>query len=257
MTRVYIFLIGLAAIVVSITGAFFSVTGLAELFAGAFMSVIIMASSLEFSKFVVVGFLYRYWGHIPKLLRSYLLFAVVTLMTITSLGIYGYLSNAYQISSIGLHSALMEIDSLEQENQRIQLQVQDLMSFVDQIPNSRISKKFEFQREYEPKILDLRKKSENLVKEIFEKRQSLLSLNTKVGPIVHLSKVFGWDIDTTVNYLILIFVLVFDPFAVSLVFSLNLIIRLQEKYRNNEYKIGAHSFTSPVDHRFKKPKKAA
>jgi hypothetical protein len=77
----------------------------------------------------------------------------------------------------------------------------------------------------------------------------LLTTNTKVGPLVYISKALGIDIDTAVNWLILIFVSVFDPLAVSLVFCLNLLIRLREKYRNDDYKIGARSLTTPVDHR--------
>src|SRR6185436_7796695 len=82
------------------------------------------------------------------------------------------------------------------------------------------------------------------------RKLSFLHLQTKVGPVVYLAKAVGVDVDTVVKWLILIFVSVFDPLAVSLVFCLNLIIRLREKYRRNEFKIGAHSLTSPVDHRY-------
>lgn len=251
MSRVYLYLIGISTFFVSITGAFFSVTGLTQLFAGATLSVAVMASSLEFSKFVVVGFLYRYWGHIHKPLRTYLIFAVSTLMIITSVGIYGYLSNAYQTSSLSLHSHLMGIAYLENENSRIEKQIGEFRGFINEIPNSRISRKFEFQKEYQPKILELRRESEKLISEIDHKKQEMLQMNTKVGPVVYLAQALGTDIDTVVKYLILIFVMVFDPLAVSLVFCLNLLIRLREKYRNNEFKIGARSLTSPVDHRFK------
>ncbi len=252
MSRVYVWFIAIAMVLVSTTGAYFSVAGLTELFGGAVLSVAIMACALEFSKFVVVGMLYRYWGHIHRPLRAYLIFAVFTLMFITSVGIYGYLSNAYQISSLSFHSHMMGIESRERENQRVLGQIAEFRGFIDQIPTSRISRKFEFQKEYEPKIKELRAQSEKLVIEIDQKKQDMLSLYTKVGPAAYLAKVFDTDIDNIVKYLILIFVLVFDPLAVSLVFCLNLIIRLREKYKGDEYKIGAHSLTSPVDHRFKR-----
>ena len=252
VSRTYIFLLAIAALLVSVTGAFFSVTGLVALFSGAGVSVAVMAGSLEFSKFVVVGFVYRFWGHIHRPLRAYLVFSVAVLMFITSLGIYGYLSNAYGVASVEVHSHLLAIESLEKENQRIQGQMADLRAFIDQIPRSRISKKFEFQREYEPKLQELRAASEAILKRIDEKKLDFLHLQTHVGPVVYLSKAFGLDVDDVVKYLILIFVSVFDPLAVSLVFCLNLLIRLREKYRGDEYKIGAHSLTSPVDHRFKK-----
>lgn len=252
MSRVYIYLLAIATVTVSVTAVFFSVTGLAELFAGAPRSVVAMATSLELSKFVLVGVLYRYWGHIHKPLKAYLCFAVATLMVITSAGVYGYLSNAYHIASHELHAKLMKIESLEHENERVRGQILEDQKFVESIPASRISRKFEFQKQYEPKIAELREKSETLVHQIEEAKLDLLTTNTKIGPAVHLAKFLGVDIDTAVNWLIMIFVLVFDPLAVAMVFCLNLLIRLREKYRGNEYKIGAHSLTSPVDHRYKK-----
>lgn len=252
MSLIYMYALAISAVLVSVTGCFFSVTGLMSLFAGASTSVAIMAASLEFSKFIVVGFLYRYWGHVHKPLRAYLVFSVVILMVITSTGIYGYLSNGYQVASVEIHSNLLEIKSLEGENARVQNQIAEFRKFIDQIPNSRISRKFEFQKEYEPRIQDLRDQSELIQKKIDQKRTQLLTMNSKVGPVVFLAEALGTDIDTVVKYLILIFVSVFDPLAVSLVFCLNMIIRLREKYRNNEYKIGARSLTSPVDHRYKR-----
>lgn len=249
MSLVYLILILVATVVVSATGALFSITGLAQLFGGAPIAVAVMAGSLELAKFVIVGFVYRYWGHIHRPLRVYLIFSIVVLMVITSVGIFGYLSNAYAVASGDLHSQIMEIEALERENKRVAEQMAEYKKFINDIPESRISRKFEFQREYEPKIVALAKQSEELLRQADTRRQALLKTNTKVGPIIYLARIFDTDIDTTVKWLIGLFVAVFDPLAVSLVFCLNLIIRLREKYRGNEYKIGAHSLTTPVDHR--------
>ena len=94
--RSFPFLIGLSALAVSGSAAFYSVFGLSKLFAGASMQVIIMAGSLQFAKLVTASLLYQYWGTINKFLRVYLSIAVFVLMVITSGGIYGYLSGAYQ-----------------------------------------------------------------------------------------------------------------------------------------------------------------
>jgi hypothetical protein len=252
MSRTYAYLLAIAAVVVSVTGAFFSIAGLMNLFAGAAISVAIMAGGMEFSKFVVVGFIYRYWGHIHRPLRVYLIFSIVVLMVITSTGIYGYLSNAFQTATLGLHTRMMKIESLEKENTRILAHIQDMHGFIEAIPRSRISRKFEFQKEYEPKIRDLTARSEEILTQIDREKQEMLSSDTQIGPAVFLAKAFHTDVDSVVKFIILVFVSVFDPLAVSLVFSLNLLIRLREKYRNDEYKIGARSLTSPVDHRHKK-----
>jgi hypothetical protein len=104
-------------------------------------------------------------------------------------------------------------------------------------------------------IKNLQKKSEAIIEEMASLKMNRLQTQSKIGPVIYLAEALGKDIDTVVKYLILIFVLVFDPLAVSLVFCWNLAIRLREKYRGNELKISAHAITSPVDHR--RDKKAA
>ena len=90
------FLIGFSALSVSGSAAFYSVFGLSKLFAGASTEVIIMAGSLEVAKLVTASLLYQYWSEINKYLRFYLTIATITLVLITSMGIYGFLSAAYQ-----------------------------------------------------------------------------------------------------------------------------------------------------------------
>jgi len=89
-------LIAFSALSVSASAAFYSVSGLSKLFAGASFEVIIMAGSLEVAKLVIASLLYRYWDTINKYLRTYLTVAAVILVIITSMGIYGFLSAAYQ-----------------------------------------------------------------------------------------------------------------------------------------------------------------
>ena len=93
-------LIGVSALLVAGSAAFFSVFGLSKLFAGAELSVIIMASSLEFGKLVAASFLYRYWDKINLLQKFYMTFATIVLIIITSAGIFGFLSNAYQGATV-------------------------------------------------------------------------------------------------------------------------------------------------------------
>ena len=90
------FLIALSALSVSASAAFYSITGLSKLFAGASFAVIVMASSLEIAKLVVASFLYQYWDTAAKLLKIYLTIALIILIAITSAGIYGFLSSAYE-----------------------------------------------------------------------------------------------------------------------------------------------------------------
>ena len=93
-------LVGLSALLIAGSAAFFSVFGLSKLFAGAQLAVIIMAGSLEFGKLVAASFLYRYWTNINLLHRTYMTIATIILVLITSAGIFGFLSNAYQGATV-------------------------------------------------------------------------------------------------------------------------------------------------------------
>ncbi|MDZ4676517.1 MAG: hypothetical protein SGI74_03325 [Oligoflexia bacterium] len=252
MSRLYIVLLSIAAFSISLIGATFSVVGLAQLFSGAGKSVALMAAALEFAKIVSAGFLYRYWGHVNNLMRYYLSISVVALVAITSMGIFGYLSNAYQKSSLGLKTQLVKIESLEGENLRVVAEIKEVQQFIDSIPRNRITKKFAFQKEYAPYIRKLREKSDGISKEVQVMKLEILNTQTKIGPIIYVAKELGTDVDTVAKYLIFLFVSVFDPLAICLVFATSLAINLREKYRGNERRIAAHSLSNPVDHRLKK-----
>lgn len=251
MSKLYIRMLAVSSFLIAVTGAFFSIAGLTQLFSGAPRSVAFMAAALEFSKLVVTGFLYRYWGHISHSLRAYLSFAVVALVCITSLGIFGYLSNAYQVASLGLRTEQLKVKGLETEAGRLQAQVTQYRRFIDEIPNNRLTKKFEFQRRYEPEIKRLQKRYDAAQIEIEGLRLKMLSSHVELGPVIYVAETFGVSADAVVRGLILLFVSVFDPLAVCLVFCLNLAIRLREKYRGNESRIGANALATPVDHRKK------
>lgn len=253
MSRFYVIMLGLTAFLIGITSAAFSVYGLAQLFTGASTAVVIMASSLELAKFVSTGFLYRYWGHISRPIRAYLIASVATLMLITSTGIYGFLADAYQTSAYSWKTGMMKIDALKNDDNRLLGQIQQFRAFVDAIPAHRISRKYEFQKIYDPKIQEIELQRAALQKQIADLQLEVYTAQTKVGPITYVAEAAGLPVDTTVKILMLLFVLVFDPLAVCLVFCWNLTIRLREKYRGDEAKISAHALmTEPVDHRYRK-----
>jgi len=252
MSKLYITLLAIAAFSISIIGATFSIAGLMKLFSGAAIAVALMASALEFAKLVSAGFLYRYWGHVNRLMRNYLSMAIVVLSAITSLGIFGFLSNAYQVSSQELKVHEIKLAALNDENARALDEIKRIQKVIDEVPRSRITKKFQMQKEAEPRIRKLVLLSDSIHKEIQGMSLQILDTKTRVGPLIYVAEATGADVDTVAKWLILIFVSVFDPLAICLVFATNLAIRLREKYRGNESKIAAHSLSTPVDHRFKK-----
>ena len=114
------YLVGLSALLIAGSAAFFSVFGLSKLFAGATLAVIIMAGSLEFGKLVGASFLYRYWNSIANWLKVYMTVGVVTLVVITSAGIFGFLSNAYQGATIEFEKQTTTL--LYKEDRLVQLE---------------------------------------------------------------------------------------------------------------------------------------
>lgn len=252
MSRIYIFLLGGVGLLISTVGGFFSVVGLTHLFAGAPFSVGLMAASLEAAKLVTAGFLYRYWGHIGPIMRNYLTFAVAMLSFITSLGVFGFLSHAYFKSTVDLKSKNMKIAQLKAQDKLLQDTIKKTEDFINTIPENRISKKFDL---YEKSRNQMRKNTERSLQiqtEIAELQLQSYGAQADIGPLLDVSEATGIPVDTIAKVLILIFVSVFDPLAICLVFAWGLAIRLREKYRGDEKRISHLSFTKPVDHRFKK-----
>ena len=117
------FIIALSALSVSASAAFYSVSGLSKLFAGASLEVIIMASSLEIAKLVIASLLYQYRKTLPRLLKIYLTTAAVVLVLITSMGIYGFLSAAYQETATKAGNISAQVELLETKRDNFQEQL--------------------------------------------------------------------------------------------------------------------------------------
>jgi hypothetical protein len=221
----------LSAFSISALGAAFSILGIKALFTGAWLAVSLMAGALELAKFTIAAFLHQTWDRINFLMKVYLLVSVVLLSLITSLGIFGYLSDAYQASSTTLESETIKVASLRNEKIRLEDEMDRLTSQVEEIPDSRITKKIKMRQELEPKILELKKKQEVLISKITESDLMILDVKRKVGPLIYIAKAFKIDIDTTVKYLILAFVLVFDPLAICLVIAVSFALAENKKHR--------------------------
>lgn len=117
------YLLGLSALFLAGCGAFFSVKGIGLLFSGSFWASIIMASSLEFGKIMATSFLYRYWQKINKIMKIYLTIAVVFLMGITSLGIFGFLSQAFYSTKSNIDAISSQVTLLENKKNTLNSQI--------------------------------------------------------------------------------------------------------------------------------------
>ena len=225
--------VGLSALLIAGSAAFFSVFGLSKLFAGATLSVIIMAGSLEFGKIIGASFLYRYWDKIHNWLKIYMTVGVVTLVGITSAGIFGFLSNAYQGATINFEkqstTLLYKEDRLDQlEEDKVYLK-EELEQSIASLPDNYITAKRKLREEYNPKVLQLNDEILKTKQEVGDLKVALVETGVDVGPAIYLARVFNTDIDTVVKFFIFILIFVFDPMAISLVIAYNRVIEDEHK----------------------------
>lgn len=229
--------IGLGALLVAGSAAFFSVFGLSKLFSGAALSVIIMAGSLEFAKLLGASFLYRFWDKINTLLKIYLTTGVITLVLITSAGIFGYLSNAYQGATIGFEKQSTKLLALEERLEQLEedkvFLKDELEAQVNDLPENYRTARRKLREDYNPQIQSVNTQILNIKGEISDLEIELVETGVDVGPAIYLAKVFGTDIDTVVKFFIFILIFVFDPMALALVISYNFMI---EKEQEDELK---------------------
>jgi len=247
--RIFPLIIALSALSVSASAAVYSVTGLSMLFAGASTAVIIMAASLEVAKLVIASLLYQYWNKLNKILRIYLTIAAAVLILITSAGIYGYLSSAYQktadqTSIIDSKVASLETKKKLYENTRTGiLQEKQSLSelkgtlskgsttqFTDRKGNLVVRSNNASIKQIE----NASKSDDKLSSKLDVVNDSIFALETKIlevktnatatselGPLKFLSKLTGITMDRIINWYILVIIFVFDPLAIALVIAAN------------------------------------
>ena len=225
--------LGIAALLIAGSAAFFSVFGLSKLFAGAAFSVIIMAGSLEFGKLVTAAFLYRYWDKVNLFQKTYLMTAVVTLVLITSAGIFGYLSNAYQGATVTFekqsNALLANEDRLEQLLEDKKFLKEELEIQVNDLPENYITAKRKLREDYNPRIQAVNDEILRVKGVVGDLKVELVETGVDVGPAIYLARTFGTDVDSVVKFFIFILIFVFDPLAVMLVVAFNQALLLREE----------------------------
>ncbi len=255
-------LLGISALFVAFNAAFFSVSGLSKLFAGASLSVILMASSLEMAKLITAGYLYNYWEKINRVFRWYLVTGVVILILITSLGIYGFLTSAFQDTfnqfSVNEKEKTFlqqkekfysdDVARYDEELKRIsnnistlsnarsqQIQVRDtsvvggvrttISTAELRLAQSRINVEEENRKGVQAKREVAADSLQSIQLKILDLDTNLEGAS-ELGPLQYLSGLTGYSMDRIINWLILIIIFVFDPLAVALVVAFNNAIKI-------------------------------
>ena len=254
--KIFPFLIATSALSVSASAAFYSVSGLSKLFAGAAFAVIVMAASLEVAKLVIASLLYQYRKSLPKFLKYYLSVACFVLILITSMGIYGFLSAAYQETAAKAGSIDSQISLIEtkrdnvkgqltiynDEKESINSAVSDLRSglannviqYKDKEGNLITTTSSATRKALEKQLdqaierqTNINGRVDGLNEQLFNYETEIVEISTnnevsgELGPLKYLSGLTGIPMDKIINYLLLVIIFVFDPLAIALVIAAN------------------------------------
>ena len=225
-SKVFNWILGLSALTISGMAAFFSVTGIAMLFSGSFLAVALMAASLEVGKLVTASFLYRYWKVVNWLQKTYMVIATIVLIGITSMGIFGFLSNSYMGATQEFDSMITKLNvykeqltTLEEDKEFLK---EELDASVNSLPDNYITAKRNLRNEYNPLITEKSTQIAELKNKIGQIEIDMVDTGVDVGPLLYIADAFDTDIDTAVKYIMFVLIAVFDPLAVMLVISLNI-----------------------------------
>jgi len=253
---IFIILVALSALFVAGCAAFFSIKGLIVLFSGSALAIGIMASSLEIGKLVAASFLHAHWSRINYLLKTYLCMAVFVLMCITSLGIFGFLTGAYQVHSAKVSTFDTQIAALANEKATIEAEILEYSNRIKTLAEVRtvqeqrvqtagnykaprdqaykaIAEANEEIQKKETEISQSRQKSIAIEKELSALKISL-NTTTDIGSFKFIADALHTSIDTAVQYFIFLLICVFDPLAVTLVLAWNYLMEYRKTLKAQE-----------------------
>ena len=232
------------AIAISAVAAFYSIAGLVAIFSAAAIPIIIMGVVLEIGKLVTASWLYNNWKTVPFLLKTYLTSAVVVLMVITSMGIFGFLSKAHLDQTISVGDNTVLIERLEQKIAREQRNITDAEKVIAQLDQA-VQVLMDYdrirgddgaiavrqsQREERTQLELIIDESQDTIDELegqkLELSKEQIALEAEVGPIKYIAELVYEDgqsnLDEAVRGVILLLVFVFDPLAVLLLIAANM-----------------------------------
>ena len=232
----------ITALGISAVAAFYSIVGLMAIFSASALSIAVMGIVLEIGKLITASWLYQNWKRVPFLLKSYLTIAVIVLMFITSMGIFGYLSKAHIDQGSGTSELYVKVERLDNRITserkiitRAEKQLSALDSALDKYlelgaVSKGLKKREDQEQERNALIGNINNAQGRIDKLLDEKSEYKLQINSfevEVGPLKYISALVYGDealdyIDTAVRGVILILVFVFDPLAVLLIIAANI-----------------------------------
>ena len=208
----------LTAIALSAIAAFYSVIGLAQIFPGSFWPIILMGSILEVAKLVTVSWLYNNWAETNRLMKYYFSIAIILLMLITSMGIFGYLSRAHIESNVVVGANTVQLKTIETQEKIARDKLEYLLKRAGD-PATATNK-------IDKEIQTTQNELNRLSKEKLPLMKEENKLTAEIGPIKYIAEIFYSKddpsfIDKAVRLVIFTIIIVFDPLAILLLIAAN------------------------------------
>ena len=235
----------ITSLLIAGVAAWYSIIGLTTIFSAAVIPIIIMGVVLEIGKLVAASWVYTHWRETGILLRTYLVSAIVILMIITSMGIYGFLSKSHIDAGINTSEISVKIERIDnrikseqRQINRAEKNIQEMDITLDKtdygfFDDSRLQERKKQSADRE-QLNDIITKAENNIDKLLDKKSEyeleVKNFEVEVGPIKYIAALIYGDeaknyLDNTVRYVILLLIFVFDPLAVLLLISANMSYR--------------------------------
>ena len=262
-----------AALLLSTISAFYSIVGLASIFSGAFWAIIVLGITLEICKVSSVSWLSSHWNIAPLSLKLYLVPAVITLMLITSMGTFGYLSKAHLAQSAQINQSQFQIQPLEYQLKLEESRLRNAQTSLDTLDNFAnnadpkdavfIRNRQRSERQHiDSEISNANGRLEDINAKLLPLRTTQQAAEAEIGPLKYISELlYGKDaashFDDAVRAVIILIVIVFDPLAIILLIAANfgLAFKVKRKYNGNKSRVVEIGRDEILKHYDKKTKK--
>ena len=225
----FIILLALTTFCIAASAAFFSVFGLMQTYSAIAIYMLIAGASLELGKLVTASALYRMWDKLGLFLKSFLMFAVLALMAVTSLGIFGFLSAGYQKDSVPIAQINQKLETDQQEIDRLIARKKEIDQQIAKLPSNYVSSRQKLMTSFEPELKSIGPRIDELQKEIADYQTKKIDTEAHIGPIIYVAKVLNRQPDEAVFWFTLLIMSVFDPLAVALTLATNIAIKHRQE----------------------------
>lgn len=231
---VFVILTFLAAFLIEGLGTAVSVIGLSTLF-GANPIIISLAIALDLGKLVVVSLLYKHWGSLGKVMKSYALVAAFVTMVITSAGAAGYLTGEFQKAIMGTQETSLKVDVLKQQQAKYEERKKQIDQQIAALPEkTTVNQRLRMMNAFKAEQTDLQNKINEIDKQLPQLQIQQIGVNAKAGPILYIAKAFDTSVEAAVKYVVLMIIFVFDPLAVFLIIAGNFLLENQRKPKKHD-----------------------